>query len=78
MENKELYRGKTWIAGGVCAGLADHYNIRKGAIQAVFVLGTVVYLVPVFIYIVLWLLIPKRTGKRPPVNRKVKKCDYKN
>ena len=60
MERDELYRGKTWIAGGVCAGIADYYGLRKGAIQRVFVLGTIMFLVPVFIYIVLWLLIPKR------------------
>ena len=59
MEREELYRGKTWIAGGVCAGIADYYGLRKGVIQGVFVLGTILFLVPVFIYILLWLLIPK-------------------
>ena len=49
MERDELYRGKTWIAGGVCAGIADYYGLRKGVIQGVFVLGTIMFLVPVFI-----------------------------
>jgi len=58
-ENKKLVRGSTFIAGGVCAGLADYYGLRKGGIQAAFVISSLLLGFPALIYIVLWLLLPK-------------------
>jgi phage shock protein C len=56
---KKLSRGKTFIAGGVCAGLAKHYGLNKGGIQACFLFGSLICGVTVFLYLVLWAVLPK-------------------
>lgn len=38
-ENK-LSRGTSFIAGGVCSGLAKYYGLKKGGLQACFVDNT--------------------------------------
>jgi phage shock protein C len=58
-ENKKLVRGSTFIAGGVCAGLADYYGLRKGDVQAAFVISSLLLGFPAVIYIVLWIVLPK-------------------
>lgn len=61
VHNNAPIRGKTAIAGGVCAGLAKHYGLRKGGVQAVFLLGTLIAGVPALIYLVLWWILDKET-----------------
>jgi phage shock protein PspC (stress-responsive transcriptional regulator) len=56
---KKLSRGKTFIAGGVCAGLAKCYGLNKGGIQACFLFGSLFYGVTILIYLALWALLPK-------------------
>jgi phage shock protein C len=56
--SKKLYRGKTWIAGGVCSGIADYYGFKKGGVQAAFVIGSFFFGVTVLIYILLWAILP--------------------
>ncbi|MBC3765654.1 PspC domain-containing protein [Neptunicella marina] len=59
---KELTRGDTFVAGGICAGLARHYGWNKGGVQAAFVVGTLVFGdIPLVIYLVLWRILPKHT-----------------
>ncbi|MEP7706835.1 PspC domain-containing protein [Paraglaciecola sp. 25GB23A] len=58
-EKRKLLRGSTFIAGGVCAGLANYYGLRKGGVQAAFVITTLLLGFPALIYIVLWLVLPK-------------------
>jgi len=58
--SKKLMRGETFIAGGVCAGLAKYYGRSKGGIQALFVLASLFsFGVVALIYILLWMIIPK-------------------
>lgn len=59
VQPKQLTRGSTFVAGGVCAGLANYYGINKGGLQAVFVLASVFYGWPALLYLALWWLIPK-------------------
>ncbi|MBO9491819.1 PspC domain-containing protein [Endozoicomonas sp. G2_1] len=56
---KRLSRSKTFIAGGVCSGLADHYGFRKGGVQAAFVISSLLLGFPVLIYLILWIILPK-------------------
>ena len=56
---KRLSRGKTFIAGGVCSGLANYYGLRKGGVQAAFVISSLLLAFPVLIYLILWLILPK-------------------
>ena len=57
--NKKLERGATFIAGGVCSGLANYYGFSKGGIQAVFVISSLILGFPILVYVILWLVLPK-------------------
>ena len=46
--NKKLTRGSTFIAGGVCSGLAKYYGLSKGGVQAGFVVGSLFFGATVF------------------------------
>lgn len=56
---KKLVRVKTFIAGGVCAGLADHYQLNKGGIQACFLFGSLFFGATILLYLALWAVLPK-------------------
>lgn len=60
-ESKELSLGPTWVAGGVCSGLAKHYDISKGVVQASFVIGSLFFGATIIIYLVLWWILPKES-----------------
>jgi phage shock protein PspC (stress-responsive transcriptional regulator) len=57
--NKKLTRGSTFIAGGVCAGLAQYYGISKGGVQAGFVIGSLFFGATILIYLILWGILPR-------------------
>lgn len=57
--DKKLMRGESFIAGGVCAGLAKHYGLNKGGVQACFAIGSIFFGAAILLYLVLWLLLPK-------------------
>lgn len=57
---KKLYRdtdNETW--GGVCAGLSAYSGVDVTLIRILFVFTLLIYGITLFIYIVLWLVIPK-------------------
>ncbi len=56
---KKLTRGATFIAGGVCAGLAKYYGLNKGGVQAAFVISSLFFGLAVLIYVILWCILPK-------------------
>jgi len=60
-ESKKLTLGPTWVAGGVCSGLAKHYGISKGGVQAGFVVGSLFLGATVLLYLVLWNVLPKES-----------------
>lgn len=58
-ENKKLTRGSTFIAGGVCAGLAKYYGLNKGGVQAGFVIGSFFAGAAIILYLLLWAILPR-------------------
>ena len=60
-EPKKLYRSKNRMLGGVCAGLAEYFNIDPTLTRVIAIVLAFTPFVPVIIiYILLWLLIPER------------------
>jgi phage shock protein C len=55
----KLSRGKTFIAGGVCVGLAKHYGLNKGGVQACFLFGSLFFGATILLYLALWAVLPK-------------------
>lgn len=58
-DSRILTRGEKSIIAGVCSGLAEYYNLRKNGLRLAFLLTTFFFALPIIIYIVLWLVLPK-------------------
>ena len=50
-----------WIAG-VCAGLGDRFGIDANLIRLAFVISCLLPGPQFIVYIVLWIIMPKRAG----------------
>ena len=62
-------RRQRWIAG-VCGGLAERYGWRPSVVRLLFVIGSLVPVLPGFVvYLVLWLVIPSEERLDPGVPR---------
>ncbi len=56
---KQLMRDqKRKILGGVCAGLANYFNVDALWIRLIFAILTFAWGVTLFIYIIMWILVP--------------------
>lgn len=54
-----LTRGEHGIIAGVCSGLSQYYGFRKNGLRLSFLLFSFFFALPIIIYIVLWLILPK-------------------
>ncbi|MFD0793255.1 PspC domain-containing protein [Mucilaginibacter litoreus] len=58
---KKLYRDEQHKAiGGVCAGLAEYFNVDTSIVRVIFLLALILKGVGFLPYIILWIVIPKR------------------
>jgi len=58
---KKLYRDeRRKVIGGVCAGLADYFDIDIAIIRALFLLTFIFMGTGFMVYIVLWIVLPKK------------------
>lgn len=59
---KKLYRDETRkVIGGVCAGLADYFGVDVAIVRLVFLLTLILKGGGMLIYIVLWIVLPKKS-----------------
>ncbi|GIU39010.1 PspC domain-containing protein [Shewanella colwelliana] len=56
---KVLTRGESAVLAGVCSGIAEYYHLRKNGIRLAFLLTSLFFAIPVFVYVVLWLVLPE-------------------
>ena len=54
-----LTRGEHGIIAGVCSGLSQYYGFRKTGLRIAFLVFSFFFALPVILYIVLWLILPK-------------------
>ena len=65
---KKLYRTRGSLIGGVCAGIADYFNIDPIIVQILTVLLTVVTGgLFAIVYLVLWVIVPAAPDSNEPV-----------
>lgn len=58
---KKLYRDEhRKVIGGVCAGLADYFDIDIAIVRALFLLTFIFMGTGLMVYIVLWIVLPKK------------------
>lgn len=60
VNDHRFYRGKNRILGGVCAGLAEGFHVDALWVRVVFLLLVFLQGVGLFLYVVLWLVMPER------------------
>ena len=60
MDDKRYVRSQDRILGGVCAGIAEGLKLDPLWIRLLFVLLVFVQGVGIFLYVVLWLVLPER------------------
>jgi phage shock protein C len=62
--NQNFYRGADRIVGGVCSGLAEGFHVEALWVRLAFVVLAFLNGIGVLLYLVLWVLMPERTGTR--------------
>jgi len=73
MAAKRLFRSMDHkMLGGVCAGLADYFDIDVSLVRLAFVgIGILSAFFPMFIfYIIAWIVIPVETRPSPAEDKK--------
>lgn len=84
---KKLYRdGDHKILGGVCSGLAAYFNLDVTLIRILFAFTAFFYGITIFLYIVLWIAMPKaryvmdklRMHGYAPTAENIKKYNYEH
>ena len=50
--------------GGVCGGLAEYFNVDSTFMRLLFALLAIVGGLTVFIYIILWIVAPKKSKNK--------------
>lgn len=61
METKRLYRSRTNVMiGGVCAGLAEYFNMDPTIMRLIFVLLALLGGHGVLLYLIMWLVVPQQ------------------
>jgi phage shock protein C len=62
-EPKKLYRSENKMIAGVCAGIAEYFNIDPTIVRIIFVFLLLPGGLPGFIpYILLWIIVPQKPG----------------
>lgn len=61
MNTNKLYRSKSKKIAGVCAGLADYFKVNPTLVRILFVIFTWTYLVGLFLYLLMWMVVPVNT-----------------
>ena len=64
LQGKKLYRQlNDKVLGGVCSGLAEYFGIDTALFRVLFVVAFFLGLVGIWLYIILWIIIPKAPTK---------------
>jgi phage shock protein PspC (stress-responsive transcriptional regulator) len=73
MSKRKLLRSSDdYIVAGVCGGLAEYFQIDSSLVRIIFILLILGCGSGFFVYIILWLIVPKSEGKEPDRKEKIK------
>jgi len=56
--NKKLIRSKNQMIGGVCAGIAEYFDWDTTLVRAAYAISVLFFGVGLFLYIILWIIMP--------------------
>lgn len=63
---KRLFRSQNGIIAGVCAGLADFFGLDTALIRIVTLILILFGGLSLWVYIILWIVIPKASNQPNP------------
>lgn len=77
MNGKKLYRSETdeHIAG-VCGGLADYFDVDSSLVRIAFVLFALMGGPGIFLYIILWVVLPSESNVHYNDHMKMKNDEF--
>jgi phage shock protein C len=58
---KRLIRKRNSSVAGVCSGISEYLNIDETVIRILFLIGIFTPIPIIFIYLILWIVVPKET-----------------
>lgn len=64
--NKRLYRSQNALIAGICAGIAEHFGWDTAATRLAMLLLILVGGLSVWVYVILWLILPKAPNRLNP------------
>lgn len=56
---KRIYRSKKKKVGGVCAGIAEYFNIDPTIVRLIWVISLFAYGTGLLAYLICWVVIPE-------------------
>ncbi len=59
-QKKRLYRTRNGVFAGVCGGIAEFFGLNVSAIRWVTLLLILFGGLSIWVYIILWLIVPKK------------------
>lgn len=64
--SERLYRARRdRVIGGVAAGLGDYLNLDPVLVRIIFVILTLFHGIGLFIYIIMWIVVPENPAEQP-------------
>ncbi len=76
---KRIYRNPdNMILGGVCSGISEYLNIDPIILRLIFVIAVVFYGTGIFLYLVLWIIIPRAETRAQKLEMKGEKINVSN
>jgi phage shock protein PspC (stress-responsive transcriptional regulator) len=58
-QNGRLHKGEKRVIGGVCSGIAEHFNVDVALVRVVFAVLALMSGAGFVLYLLLWLLLPE-------------------
>lgn len=76
---KRVYRNPdNMILGGVCSGISEYFNIDPIILRLIFVIAVIFYGSGIYIYLILWIIIPKAETRAQKLEMKGEKVNVSN
>ena len=76
---KRIYRNPDdMILGGVCSGISEYFGIDPIILRLIFVIAVIFYGTGIFLYLVLWIIIPKAETRAQKLEMKGEKVNIPN
>ncbi|MFV0522618.1 MAG: PspC domain-containing protein [Mangrovibacterium sp.] len=60
MSNKRLFRSQNRMVAGVCAGIAEYFDLDPTIVRVIFAILLCGYGSGLLVYLVMWIIVPEK------------------